>query len=95
MVEIDIQFFGVDRTERLIRGEVWENFFYGMGGGEAMFLPEDFGASVFDEFIGPADALDGSANDIVVEEFDDGKSEAVVEDVIFESANDFGILGVL
>ena len=82
-------------TKRLLRGEVWENFLHRIGGGEAVFLPEDLGASVFDEFIGPADTFDRSADDIVVEKFDDGKSEAVVEDVIFESANDFGILGVL
>ena len=30
-----------------------------------------------------------------MEEFDDGKPEAVVEDVVLESADDFGILGVL
>lgn len=74
---------------------MWENFLHGIGGGEAVFLSKNLGASVLDEFIGPTDALDGSVDDIIMEKFNDGKSEAIVEDVIFKSANDFGILGVL
>ena len=64
-----------------------------MFGGEPVFFAEDIGFAVLDESVWPADAFDGSVDAGGVEVFDDAAAEAVVEDVVFERADDAGAAG--
>ena len=56
-----------------------EDLFHCGVGRDAVFLAENVHLSVFDELVGPADPLDRSVDAGVVEEFDDGRAEAVLE----------------
>ena len=51
-----------------------------------MLLPQGRDVAVFDEFIRPADALDGGVDAGVVEVLDDRRAEAVEQDVVLEGA---------
>ena len=64
-----------------------------MFGGEPVFFAEDIGFAVLDESVWPADAFDWSVDAGGVEVFDDAAAEAVVEDVVFEGADDAGAAG--
>ena len=74
-------------------GEGGEDFGDGIFGGETVFLAEDIDGAVFDELVWPADADHGDGDPGVVEVFDDRAAEAIVEDMIFESAEEVGAPG--
>ena len=58
---------------------------------ETVELHENVRLAVLYEFIRPGDPFDRDLNFGVVEEFDDPAAEAVMDDVIFEGADDLGV----
>ena len=76
-------------------GEVGEDFRHGSLGREVVEVAEDFGFSVLDELIRPADAFDGCGEAVGVEVFDHSAAEAIVEDVVFKGANHLAAAGAV
>src|ERR1700737_1551119 len=59
----------------------------GGGGGQAVLSAKLVGLSVFDELIGPADALNRSVNAEIAKCLQDSAAESACQDVIFQSEN--------
>src|SRR5258706_15214054 len=84
----------LSRTFRLVafgslRGQLASYFFDGGLGSEAVLFPQDVHCAMLDELIRPADADDGGFDTGVIEMFDDGAAEAVVQDMVLDGADDF------
>lgn len=69
---------------RLPRGEVAQRFRNRILHGESVLFPEDVGASVLDELIGPADAFDLGFETRIIEMLDHRAAEAVADGVVLE-----------
>ena len=64
-----------------------EDLLHARVGGDAMLFAKDIDLPVLDKLVGPTDAFDCGVDAVVVEEFDDGSSEAVLENVVLEGAD--------
>ena len=60
-----------------------------------MLFTEDVDLAVFDEFVRPAYAFDRGINPGLMEELDDGCTEAILEDMVFEGADHLATFGYI
>ena len=61
--------------------------------GESVFLAQDRNGAVFDKLVGPANADDGNVYIRIAKLFHNGGSVTIVQNVVFESADDFAAAG--
>ena len=70
-----------------------QNLFNKSVGGETVLLPQDWDGAVFDELIGPADPHHGCVDHLRMKMFHNGAAKTVVQNVIFNRADDIHASG--
>src|SRR5262249_40488906 len=66
-----------------------QNFFHQRVGCDTVFFAQDWNGTVLDELIGPTDARHGRTYHLRVQMFHHSATETIVQNVVFDRADDF------